>query len=157
MTIGNHTIASLHEAYSKESKCELTQEQFVTLLTFYPALLVVCSDGEIDHEEEIYVKHIAKFMANSYADTHNGQQIGLEKQFYKNLSFLQNRSADWELPFLQTLKAYLQEIPLLKANIVEVMFMFADSSEGISEAELLFIKDVAKQLDIDETLLEAEY
>jgi hypothetical protein len=96
-------------------------------------------------------------MANSYADTHSGQQIGLEKQFYKNLSFLQNCSADWELPFLQTLKAYLQEIPLLKANIIEVMFMFADSSEGISEAELLFIKDIAKQLDIDETLLEAEY
>ncbi len=149
-----HSISSLHEAYSEASECELTQEQFLTLLTFYPALLVVAADGEIDKEERVYVKHIARFMANSYGESRNYQESPLEVQFCKGLFFLYEQEYAWKTAFLQVLHDYLQEIPLLKENIAEVMLMFADSSEYISEDESEVIKYVATHLEIDVALFE---
>jgi hypothetical protein len=153
-TIDIYTISSLHEAYQEASKCELTQEQFLTLLTFYPALLVVSADGEIDKEESIYVKHIAKFMANSYGESRNYQESDLEVEFCRGLSFLSQQEQTWKDIFLQVLHDYLQEIPLLKENISEVMLMFADSSEYISDDESEVIKYIATHLEMDLSLFE---
>ncbi len=144
-----YTVSTLHQAYTHESKCELDEEQFVTLLTFYPAMLVVAADGEIDTEEIIYVKHIAKFMADSYGESQSQQVRLLEKQFYIGLIFLYEQQDQWKAPFLQVLHDYLQRIPLLKENIAEVMLMFADSSQRVSEHENRVIKEVANFLAID--------
>jgi tellurite resistance protein len=157
MTTENTTMQAIHEAYIRESKCELSYEQFITLLTFYPALLVVAVDGEIDYEEGIYVKHIAKFMANSHALSEHYQRTALEKQFYKNLMYLYEHANQWQGIFLQTLREYLREVPLLKENILEVMIMFADSSNGISQEEYDLIQSLAHQLGIDASLLNAAY
>ncbi|GAB4195787.1 MAG: hypothetical protein OHK0057_13160 [Thermoflexibacter sp.] len=157
MTTENTTMQAIHEAYTRESKCELSYEQFITLLTFYPALLVVAVDGEIDHEEGIYVKHIAKFMANSHVVNEYHQRIALEKQFYKSLMYLYEHESQWQAIFLQTLREYLREVPLLKENILEVMIMFADSSNGISEEEYDLIQSLANQLEIDASLLNTAY
>lgn len=151
-----HTIATLHESYTKASGCVLDQEQFVTLLTFYPAMLVVGADGTIDEEESIYVKHIAKFMANNYGESHSQEVRLLEKQFDAGLNFLYEHQAQWEIPFLEVLHDYLQAIPLLKENIVEVMLMFADSSSRVSIQEDKVIRDVARLLDIDITLFDLD-
>lgn len=150
----SHTIATLHESYIQASGCVLDQEQFVTLLTFYPAMLVVGADGTIDEEESIYVKHIAKFMANNYGESHSQEVRLLEKQFDAGLHFLYEHQAQWEMPFLEVLHDYLQEIPLLKENIVEVMLMFADSSHRISTQEDKVIREVAHLLAIDIALFD---
>lgn len=150
----SHKIATLHESYTKASKCQIDEEQFVTLLTFYPAMLVVGADGSIDDEESIYVKHIAKFMANNYGESHSQEVRSLEKQFDAALHFLYEHQSQWEAPFLQVLHNYLQEIPLLKENIAEVMLMFADSSHRISAQENKVIRDVAEFLEIDIALFD---
>lgn len=155
-TVDVHTISTLHQLYIYESKCNLDEEQFVTLLTFYPAMLVVAADGEIDTEEIVYVKHIAKFMANSYGESQSSEIRLLEKEFYAGLTFLYEQQQEWEMSFLQVLRDYLQKIPLLKENIAEVMLMFADSSERVSEDESQVIREVADILAIDISLFDLD-
>lgn len=155
-TVDAHTISTLHQLYTQESKCRLDEEQFITLLTFYPAMLVVAADGEIDSEEIIYVKHIAKFMANSYGESQSPEIRLLENEFYTGLTFLYEQQDQWKMPFLQVLYDYLKKIPLLKENIAEVMLMFADSSERVSEHESQVIREVADILAIDISLFDLD-
>lgn len=151
-----HTVASLHELFTQESKFSLDEEQFVTLLTFYPALLVVAADGYIDEDEKVYVKQIAKFMANSYTDLHNEDFKPLEKEFFQSLIFLHEKEPRFKDAFLQVLHDYLVQLPDLKDNIAEVMLMFAHSSDDISKEEEVIIREVAAQLAIDFSLFEMQ-
>jgi tellurite resistance protein len=146
---GAPTIASLHQAFIQKSQYQLDEEQFVTLLTFYPALLVVAADGYIDEDEKVYVKQIAKFMANSYADSHEGQIRPLQNEFFQSLMFLHDEEPFFKEPFLEVLRDYLAQLPDLKDNIAEVMTMFAHSSDDISNEEEVMIKEIAEKLEMD--------
>ena len=148
-TISNLTIASLHEKFTQKSQYTLDEEQFVTLLTFYPALLVVAADGYIDEDEKVYVKQIAKFMANSYADSHAEQLRPLENEFFQSLMYLHEEEPYFKDSFLEALRQYLEKLPELKDNIAEVMLMFAHSSDDISNEEEIIIKEVSEKLEID--------
>lgn len=152
--IRKHNVSTLHEAFIQESQFVLDEEQFVTLLTFYPALLVVAVDGYIDEDEKVYVKQIAKFMANSYTDLHNEQFKPLEKEFFQSLMYLHEKEPRFKDHFLSVLHDYLVHLPDLKENIAEVMLMFAHSSDDISNEEEIIIREVAERLGMEISLFE---
>ena len=152
--MNNVSVASLHETFIQESKFALDEEQFVTLLTFYPALLVVAADGYIDEDEKVYVKQIAKFMANSY-DSPQGENVKpLENEFFQSLMYLHEKEPYFKESFLHVLHEYLSALPDLKDNIAEVMMMFAHSSDDISREEDLIIREIAEKLEMDISLFE---
>jgi hypothetical protein len=154
--MSNLSVSSLHEAFIQESKFALDEEQFVTLLTFYPALLVVAADGYIDEDEKVYVMQIAKFMANSYQNAHSKQFNPLEKEFFQSLMYLHEKEPYIKDSFLQVLHDYLALLPDLKDNIAEVMMMFAHSSDDISKEEELIIRELSEKLDMDMALFQLE-
>lgn len=145
-------VASLFEEYHTHCNTKLTQEQFTTLLTFFPSLLVIAADGVIEDEEWIYVKYISRSMAETFIDDfgHDVNVASLKKLYYNDLEYLVNSLQRWENPFLEALKDYLREAPELKEDIVDIMYMFAEASDNDSTDEERVIQGVKARLGIED-------
>lgn len=146
----NKEVIQLYENYQKHYNTKLNQDEFVTLLTFFPAVQVLTADGEIDKEEWIYVKHIAKSMAETYKDEVPNQYelIDLQQSYEKELQYILDNMDKWSAKFTFGLKSYLKEMPEVKDIVFDVMYMFADASNDISKAEKDMIDNLRVELEL---------
>ncbi len=142
-------IDNLFKNYSEVSPTHLSADQFGTLLTFFPALLVIASDGVIDDDEWVYVKYLAKFMAENDKDTSGKNQKELQKQYFNELKYLLESLMNWEEKFIDTLADYLMNYPEIKEDIEEILHMFAEASEGESEIEEETIASLSHKLGLE--------
>ena len=146
----NKEVIQLYENYQKHYSTKLNQDEFVTLLTFFPAIQVLTADGEIDKEEWIYVKHIAKSMAETYKDEVPNQYelIDLQQNYEAELQYILENMGKWSAKFTFGLKSYLKEMPEVKDIVFDVMYMFADASNDISKAEKEMIDTLKVELEL---------
>ncbi|MBX2844458.1 MAG: hypothetical protein KTR26_22035 [Flammeovirgaceae bacterium] len=141
---------SLHQKYQGVKSSQLNGDQFGTLVLFFPSLLVVASDGIIDEEEWVYVKYLAKFMADTYKnDLDDEARESLESQYFAELNFLISNLEEWEPKFVDTLRAYLETNPLVKEDVLEILYLFAEASDGESEEETLKINSLKEELILE--------
>ena len=146
----NKEVIQLYENYQKHYNTKLTQDEFITLLTFFPAVQVLTADGEIDKEEWVYVKHIAKSMAETYKDELPNQYelIDLQQNYEEELQYILENMDKWSAKFTFGLKSYLREMPEVKDIVFDVMYMFADASNDISKAEKEMIDTLRVELEL---------
>jgi len=148
----NTTVTDLFTEYQKNCHTKLTLEQFTTLLTFFPSLLVIAADGVIEEEEWVYVRYISRSMAETFIDDFddNIEVSDLKKLYYSDLEYLVDSLRKWENKFLVALKEYLEDNPELKDDIVDIMYMFAEASDNDSIQEEQVIQEVMERLNIEE-------
>jgi hypothetical protein len=146
----NKEVIQLYENYQKHYPTKLSEDEFVTLLTFFPAIQVLTADGIIDTEELIYVQHIAKSMAETYKDELPNQYelIDLQQNYEKELIYILDNMDKWSAKFTFGLKSYLREMPEVRGIVFEVMYMFADASNDISKAEKEMIENLKAELEL---------
>jgi len=141
----------LYKAYVQISHTALNEEQFYTLLSFFPSLLVVAADGIIDEEEQVYISYIAKSMAENFLEDH--QNISdvdtLKNLFLKDLEKLAQSIPVWEEKFLDALKIYLKKHPEIKNDIIETMYLFSDASESSADLEEALIEKLKMRLELE--------
>ncbi len=142
-------IQQLFEDYSPVSPTNLDAEQFSTLLTFFPALLVIASDGVVDDDEWVYVRYLAKFMAENDQDTTGKQQEELQEKYFQELKYLLDSLMNWEDKFIEALADYLTNFPEIKEDIEEILHMFAEASDGESEVEEETIASLTDRLGLE--------
>jgi hypothetical protein len=144
----NKDVIQLYENYQKHYPTKLNQDEFVTLLTFFPAIQVLTADGEIDAEEWIYVQHISKSMAETYRDevSNKYELIDLQQTYETELAYILDNMSNWSAKFTFGLKSYLNEMPEVKDIVFDVMYMFADASNDISSAEKDMIESLKQEL-----------
>jgi hypothetical protein len=144
----NKNVIQLYENYQKHYPTKLNQDEFVTLLTFFPAIQVLTADGEIDEEERIYLQHISKSMAETYRDevANKYELIDLQQNYEIELSYILDNMSNWSAKFTLGLKSYLHEMPEVKEIVFDVMYMFADASNDISKAEKDMIESLKQEL-----------
>lgn len=140
----------LFKDYNASSPTDLSHDQFVILLTFFPALLVIASDGIIDDDEWVYVKYLAKFMAENDEDTTAKSKKVLQEQYLEELKFLLGSLIKWEKIFIRTLADYLKKYTEIREDIVEILHMFAEASDGESEVEEKTIASLSEKLGLEE-------
>lgn len=144
-------LAELFEEYKKVSGSKLSSEQFSTLVMFFPALLVIASDGVIDQEEWIYVKYLSKFMADTYKKEIPDQELAaLNQAYYAELEFLIDHLDVWESRFVDALSRHLEQFPGQKETVMETLHLFAEASDGESEEEAEKIEELTQKLHLED-------
>lgn len=144
----------LFAEYKEANRRALTKEQFDSMVMFFPSLLVVASDGVVDEEELIYVNYLGKFMADSLKDELTSEQRDLlEEQYVKELGFLLDHLSEWEPKFVAALKAYLAQHAEAKEDLVDILYLFAEASDGLSEEEEEKIEELKQILDLQDVEL----
>jgi hypothetical protein len=145
-------VAKTYQKFITESGSSLKGEHFITLLTFFPALLVIAADGVIDEEEWVYVKFMAKAMADTFRDelADKTELKPLEQQFLKDLGYILEHITDWKPQLMDTLRIYLTEAPDVKEYVLDALYMFADASDDVSYQEEETIDEIKRQLNISD-------
>lgn len=142
---------NLYKKYCAERSASLTDQQFGSLVMFFPALLVIMSDGVVDEEEWIYVKYLAKFISDTMKDEVAEEDLGaLQEVYYKELEYLvdPDHLERWKPEFLMVISEYVDGHPDVKEDIEDILYIFADASDGLSEEEEEQIELIKKELHI---------
>jgi thioredoxin-related protein len=149
-----YTLSRLYEEYSEQRKLNITFEQFTFLLTSYPVLLIVSTDGKVDIKEWNYLKKSADELAELLLPQETDPELisDLKSILLNEFKYLLMNFDTWERKFIKTLKNYLKEKPELKHSILESIYLFASVSEGICEKEEIMIEHLRKELHIEESL-----
>lgn len=138
--------------YEAKRNINLAPEQFHTLLTFFPALLVVAADGVIDDEEWVYVKYISRSMAETFMEDYGSEYEldELKTLFFQDLQYLTDHLEYWKDRFLAALKFYMLSHENIKSDILETMYMFSEASAAGTDEEERVIEQIKKILEIKE-------
>ncbi len=145
-------IKDLYTKYKSRSNSQLSYEQFETFLIFFPSLLVILSDGVIDDEEWVYIRYLAKFMADTSKEEvpEESEREFLMNDYLDNLKYMIDHMERWEKSFIETLKRYIQEEEDIKDYVLDTLYLFAEASEGSSDSEEKRIRELRDELNLDD-------
>lgn len=145
------TILELHTLYFRGRVPTLNEDEFETLVSIYPALLVAMADDEIQKEERDLINNAATEIVEDIASVGYSaeQKALLQKNYLDELNLLTEKRVFWEENFLYTLSLYLEIKPEFGAVISDFMSEIAATSDGINEKELAEIFRVKSILGID--------
>lgn len=143
------TIKQLYQDYTAIRNLDLDEEQFASFMAFFPALMVVSTDGIVDRDEWQYCKKLASGLGSSYSyENYPEETENLTLIYRGEFRFLLKNLSDWEDRFLLALKEYFPENEYAKKFVSETLYLFADASNGISQAEMDLINYLEIKLDL---------
>ncbi len=139
-------LDKIYKNYTQKRPIKWTLEHFTLLVEFFPAILVLYSDGLFDKKEAKYldrlVENIGFFLEDEGFST---QKIkSLKHEFQTEFLYLGTAIETWKTQFLEALQGYLNHYPEQKPNTYQIIAQFAEISGGISEVEqnmIDFLKD----------------
>ncbi len=143
------SFKNLYEGFIHAAESRLSEDQFLSLLIFFPAVLVVAADGMIDHEEWFYLNRIIKAMADGFDDDSNLNIQELAAEYQSTMRYLVRELHTWETLFMPFLQTYLQKNLSAKEDVADVIYMVAEASDGISKKEGRVIKMLNETLGLD--------
>lgn len=138
------------EEYEKERKTGFTEDQFVSLISAFPAVYITTADGVFHTGEKRYLQEVAKSMASVYEEDGLSEEETelLAYRFYAEFDYLYWHRARWETPFLKILADYLKHYPSDKKQITQMIMESAKASHEINSSELAGINEIKEILGI---------
>lgn len=139
-------IEYIYKKYALQRPLNLGLEHFVLLVEFFPAILVLNSDGFFDKKEALYLDKLVENIGFFLEDEgfSNVKIQTLKSEFKNEFLYLGENISVWKNLFLETLKNYLAHYTEQKPYIQESIALFAKVSGGISKTEqqaMDFLKD----------------
>lgn len=146
------SVIELHNEYTSSRKIELSYQQFISFVLFFPALLVVATDGKVDDDEWDYIENLAMDLVRTFEnDTLSPQEKqDLRKLFIREFCYLLDNFDTWERKFTKSLKLFLYEHAECREKVLSTIHHSAEVSEGICEKEKIMIEYLIKELGMDE-------
>ena len=148
-------IESLFEEYVEHTESKLEFRFFPTLITYFPGLLIIAADGIVDEEEWYHVEQLVTFMTKTFESeiANEIEEEKLAKEFLANMQILVDSLKTWEEKFLDALGVLFDEMDEddtedNKELVYEIMEMFAESSEGVSDEEQEKIDAISERLNL---------
>ena len=148
-------IESLFQEYVTQTSSKLEFRFFPTLITYFPGLLIIAADGVVDEEEWYHVEQLVNFMTKTFENeiADEAAQEKLAKEFLANMQILVDSLKTWEEKFLNALGILFEQMSEddaedTKELVYEIMEMFAESSDGISDEEQDKIDVISQRLKL---------
>lgn len=150
-SMAGNKVSILYHKYKEARPIPFEEEEFISFLVFFPALLVAASDGVVDREEWRYCQKLAWGLVGSAQQEGKKKKIHhLTRIYRKEFVFLLQNLEEWEEEFLLALHDYLQSFPYAKKFISQTIYLFADASNGIYEEEQNTMEYLCMKLKLDE-------
>jgi hypothetical protein len=149
------SIEELYENYIQERLVNLTIEQFTLFAEFFPAVLVIVSDGIFDHKEKTYLEKLVQSLGKSFSEDGFGTKRvqELKSIFAQEFEYLITHIDIWQELYLKALKTHLQHYPESKETILETIYLFAQHSQDFDEAESNMVSFLTSELRLLDTKL----
>jgi hypothetical protein len=145
------TLPELFQEYAEKRNINITYEQFVSFVAFYPSLLIIASDELVDEEEWEYVYKLSESLVSLFVHKIQPETAEMLKTIFKNeYKYLLGSFEVWEGKFLIALKDHLKKNPHDKFEVVGAMYLFAEASNAIDDKEQQMIARLKKELELND-------
>ncbi|MDJ1482385.1 hypothetical protein QNI16_17905 [Cytophagaceae bacterium YF14B1] len=144
------SLTELHEEYQEVRKIKLSNEQFTAFITYYPALLVAKTDGEVDEKEWSLLQGLANhIVAETLPSNADKEEVKDYKElFFNEFKYLIDNLDIWDRKFMKTLQKLLNQRPELIETVSGTLYALADVSKGVCEKENTMIEYLRSELKI---------
>ena len=146
-----HSIPDLYEDYAEYRRLDLSYEQFLHFVFFFPPLLVVSTDGRVDAEEWEFVAKLAdslaRLLSREGADADAVEE--LQEKFFREFQYLTDNFDTWERRYIKSLKNHLASHPEDKPLVLDTLYVFAEASEDVCEKEQVMIEHLRSELGLE--------
>ena len=143
-----YAIDRLQQEYERHRPAKLTHDQFTYLVQMFPALLVSMSDGVLDKEEWGAVLKTAENLGKNLSDGSAADADALTDVYKTEFRYLLDNYERWKKKFVNALQEYLRENPSARDLVLESMYLFANTTDGISKVEQDKIDELSNRLDL---------
>ncbi|MCU0354053.1 MAG: hypothetical protein MUD08_10015 [Cytophagales bacterium] len=144
------TFNELYEEYTETRRLKLTEGQFLAFITYYPALLVAKTDGEVDEQEwsllQALANHLVKETVAKDADKEEIKDY--QTLFFNEFQYLLDNLDRWDRKFMRVLQQLMAKQPELVESVAAVIYTLADASKGVCEKERTMIEYLRNELRI---------
>lgn len=131
------SIVKLYQNYQQKRPISWGLDIFSLLVEFFPALVVIFSDGTFDQKEKLYLEKLIQNLGFYFEEEgFSAKKVAeLQLSFSQEFEFLGKNLEDWQDIFLDTLKIHLQKHSHKKALIKNTIAWFAQISVDVTEDE----------------------
>ncbi len=147
-----HTLSpiELYEEYLELRKIKLSFEQFLAFVTYYPALLVAKTDGEVDEKEWSLLQSLAIQLAT---DTVSPQADKEELKdyihlFFDEFQYIMDHLDLWDRKFIKVLRQLVANNTLITETVEAAVASLASASKGVCEKENTMIEYLRIELNL---------
>jgi|GEM_PF-668575 len=155
-------LLALYEEYIEARKIRLNYEQFSAFVTYYPALLVAHTDGEVDEQEWSLLQSLSDLVVVETLpkDADKEEVKDYRELFFNEFRYLIDHLDQWDRKFMKALRQLLNVYPELAEAVSTGICSLANASKGICEKENTMIeylrtelglKDLCKNIQIRST------
>ncbi len=132
-------VDQLFDSYSQSRDHNLTKEQFVSVISMVPALLVANSDGVLDTKEMMLVGKLSAMLGDEFIPDDVENVDEKEKEMMNaikaELQHILRNASSLENDILDALKEHGASNPKSKEFMEHAMHLFAGASGGYSSDE----------------------
>lgn len=145
------TIPELYKHYTQIRSIKLNLEQFVLFAEFFPAVLVLMSDGVLDSKEKTYLERLVHNLSKSFLEEgFDGKKImEIQKTIMQEYEYLSTHLEDWKDSFLNALNHHLINYPESKETILDTVRLFATTSQDVNEYENNMVSFIVQRLNLN--------
>ncbi|MCU0446804.1 MAG: hypothetical protein MUE85_17995 [Microscillaceae bacterium] len=145
-------IEKLYEHYTQERPLNLSIEQFTLFAEFFPAVLIILSDGFFDQKEKVYLQKLVKCLGDSFIQDGFGAKRVQELQsiFAQEFEYLIQNIDKWKELYIRALQNHLTNFPENKETILDTLNLFAETSQDFNESEENMVKYLVRELHLIE-------
>jgi hypothetical protein len=143
-------IEKLYEDYSYKRGLNISLDQFMLFAEFFPAVLVILSDGIVDDQERIYLDRLNTNLANIFEEDGLSKEYiyKLKKTFDEEFDYLMTHLKEWKDTYLDALSEHLTHNPESKEIILDTLYLFASKSQDVDESENQMIQFLTQKLNL---------
>ena len=146
-------LDDLFEEYTGVREHRLTKEQFATVVSLIPGLMVATSDGVIDSREWSLVDRMSGMLGDEFipddVDDVIAKEEALMKEIKREIGFIVKNLSDWDAKILDALKEHLASNQKAKDFVGSAMHLFASTSSGYDIDEERKIDDLYDKLGLE--------
>jgi hypothetical protein len=144
------SLEDLYDIYVRTRPIKLSFEQFTLFSEFFPAVLVIISDGIFDYKEKTYLQKLVHSLGKSFTEEGYGVKRvqELESIFLQEFEYLIKNIEAWKEIYLDALKNHLQNYPESKETILDTLYLFAENSQDFAEPETNMVSFLTRELQL---------
>lgn len=143
-------IEKLYEDYIHKRNLTMSLDQFILFAEFFPAVLVIMSDGTADEQERLYLDRLNTNLANIFEEDGLSREYihRLKLTFDEEFEYLMQNLELWKEPYLHALHEHLEHHPESKEIILDTLYLFASKSQDVDESENEMISFLTQRLEL---------
>ena len=137
-----------NKLYGEGVEVPLTDDELISVCLTFPGTLVAACDGDFDNDERLIMLDISESLSDGDEATDSDARLGSAERYRAFMWLLDNKDEVEDLIF-EGIRQIIADDDQAANNLVNMLHEVADTTDGLSEVELVEINRICDALGIE--------